>query len=205
MTPIVSSKPLILGSSSLWRRKELQATGLRFTVLAADIDEKAIRHPDPVILTLHIAVAKASALLARIAEPSILITSDQVAVFRGEVREKPASETEAVRWLRQYSGTGVDTVTTVVVTDTATRRSIHGTHQATAHFAPLPPKAIADAVVRGHVLHSCGAFTIDDPHIGPYVGGLSGEGDEAELRSSVSGLPRAKTLALIDRIVHNAS
>ena len=196
----MTDRPLILGSSSVWRRKEMEALGLPFMTMSADIDEKAIRHPHPAFLTLHIAVAKASALLDRIAEPSWLVTCDQVAVFRGEVREKPADADVARRWLREYSGSGVDTVTTVVVTDTGTRRSVHGTHVATAHFAPLPPPAIERAIKRGDVLGSCGAFTIDDPDLGPYVDGLYGEGDDLELRSSVSGLPRGLTLGLLARI-----
>ena len=195
-----NSRPLVLGTASPWRRKEMEALGLPFTSVSADIDEKAIRHPDPAILTLHIAVVKAAALLERITQPSWLVTCDQVAVFRGEIREKPADADVARRWLREYSGTGVDTVTTVVVTDTATRRSVHGTHAATAHFAPLPPPAIERAIARGDVLGSCGAFTIDDPDLGPYVDGLYGEGDDLELRSSVSGLPRGLTLGLLARI-----
>ena len=200
MTTIDRSRPIILGTASQWRRKEMEAMGLPFTAMSADIDEKAIRHPDPAILTWHIALAKASVLTERIQEPSWLVTCDQVAVFRGEVREKPADADVARRWLREYSGTGVDTVTTVVVTDTASRRSIHGTHRATAHFAPLPVPAVDRAVKRGDVLGSCGAFTIDDPDLGPYVDGLYGEGDVTELRSSISGLPRAMTLDLLARI-----
>lgn len=200
MTVVARSRPLILGTASQWRRKEMEAIGLPFTSMSPDIDEKAIRHPDPAVLTLHIAVAKAAALLGKIAQPSWLVTCDQVAVFRGEIREKPADADVARRWLREYSGTGVDTVTTVVATDTVTRRSMHGTHRATAHFAPLPPAAIERAIGRGDVLGSCGAFTIDDPDLGPYVDGLYGEGGETEIRSSVSGLPRKLTLGLLSRI-----
>ncbi|HTM67756.1 MAG TPA: Maf family protein [Candidatus Binatia bacterium] len=202
MTSVITNgRPIVLGTASPWRQKEMKAMGLAFTAMSPDIDEKAIRHPDPAILTLHIAVAKAAALLGRIAEPSLLVTCDQVAVFRGEVREKPADAGEARRWLAQYGGTSVVTVTTVVVTDTATRRSVHGVHAATAHFAPLPPKAIDRAIARGMVLNSCGAFTIDDPDLGPYVDGLYGEGDQDELRSSIAGLPRALTRKLLSRIL----
>src|SRR5688572_21735940 len=144
MTVIGSSRPLILGSASPWRRKELEAIGLPFIVMTADIDEKAIRHPDPAVLTWHIAAAKAAALLGRIAEPSLLITCDQVAVFGGEIREKPCCAEQARRWLAEY-GDGeepVSTVTTVVVTDTATRRSCHATDVAKAWFEPLPAKAV---------------------------------------------------------------
>ncbi|HTM69127.1 MAG TPA: Maf family protein [Candidatus Binatia bacterium] len=201
MTAIVSSRPLILGTASPWRRKELEATGLRFTQMSADIDEKAIRHPDPAVLTWHIAAAKAAALIERIAEPSLLITCDQVAVYGEEIREKPCCAEQARKWLAEYGeGDGsVATVTTVVVTDTATRRSCHATDVARAWFEPLSAKAIELALARGDILHSCGAFTIDDPDLGPFVSMVEGDGDEAEIRSSIAGLPRAKTLALLER------
>src|SRR5688572_5143829 len=94
--------PLILGSSSQWRRKVLESTGRPFEVMSPDIDEKAIRHADPRIMTVNIALAKAAALLPRITVPSILITTDQVAVFDGQVREKPRDGNEARRWLADY-------------------------------------------------------------------------------------------------------
>lgn len=202
MTDIVSSRPLILGSSSPWRRKELETTGLKFTQMSADIDEKAVRHSDPAILTWLVAMAKASVLVPRIIDPSVLITCDQVAVFRGEIREKPADADEAHRWLMEYgAGESVSTVTTVVVTDTATRRSIHATDVATVWFGQMPETFVRNAIVRGDVLSSCGAFTIDDPDLAPFVERVEGDGDETEVRSSISGLPRARTLALIDRIL----
>jgi len=37
-----------------------------FSTLVADIDEKAIRHPDPQQMTLLIAEAKADALLSKV-------------------------------------------------------------------------------------------------------------------------------------------
>ena len=131
----------------------------------------------------------------------MLITSDQVAVFRGEIREKPVDAEQACRWLTEYgAGEPVSTVTTVVVTDTATRRSIHATDVARVWFEPLPARAM-EAMLAIDVLNSCGAFTIDDPNLAPFVLKVEGDGDVTEVRSSISGLPRAKTLALIDRIL----
>ena len=49
------------------------------------------RDPNPKQLTLKIARAKAEALLEKVKQPAILITSDQVIVCAGEIREKPES------------------------------------------------------------------------------------------------------------------
>src|SRR5690348_16127972 len=102
---------IVLGSSSKWRREVLERLGYQFSCMSPDIDEKAIRHPDPKEMTLMIARAKGQALLSKvltsfrkkhnsiakfvedkqISEPTLLITSDQVVSWNGQVREKPES------------------------------------------------------------------------------------------------------------------
>ncbi|EPS66060.1 hypothetical protein M569_08716, partial [Genlisea aurea] len=77
---------LILGSSSIARRKILGEMGYKFTVMAADIDEKAIRKEKPEDLVMALAEAKADAIVGRLKienkeifkKPSIVITSDTV-------------------------------------------------------------------------------------------------------------------------------
>jgi len=86
------NKKIILGSSSKWRKEVLTKMGYQFTTMSPDIDEKSIRHSDPKPMTLMISRAKADALFSKVTEPSILITSDQVIVWNGQVREKPANE-----------------------------------------------------------------------------------------------------------------
>ena len=62
---------LILGTSSIFRRSFFKTAFKEFLIdeskqfLAADIDEKAIRDPDPEILCQKIAVAKCEEILKR--------------------------------------------------------------------------------------------------------------------------------------------
>jgi len=90
--------------------------GYRFETMAADIDEKAIRHDDPRRLTLLLAHAKADALLPRI-HTGLLITSDQVVMCNGAMLEKPDNSEEARRYLEGYAQFPAETVTAVVVTN----------------------------------------------------------------------------------------
>jgi hypothetical protein len=46
---------IILGSSSRFRQQVLREAGVPFMVMTADIDEKAIRHPDPVTMVSSLA------------------------------------------------------------------------------------------------------------------------------------------------------
>ncbi|XWS14569.1 hypothetical protein CRYUN_Cryun35bG0021300 [Craigia yunnanensis] len=99
---------ILLGSSSITRRKILAEMGYEFTLMSADIDEKGIRKEMPEELVIALAEAKAEAILhglpigdyIREAEPALLITSDQVVVYEGVVREKPANEKEVREFIK---------------------------------------------------------------------------------------------------------
>ncbi|XP_056169750.1 uncharacterized protein LOC115688155 isoform X1 [Syzygium oleosum] len=76
---------IILGSSSVARRHILAKMGYDFTVMTADIDEKAIRKEKPEELVTALAEAKAEAILSRLqnvdsfvedVHTTLLITAD---------------------------------------------------------------------------------------------------------------------------------
>lgn len=54
--------------------------GISFSSMKPDIDEKALRHPDPYGLPVVVAGAKCDALLKRVHIPAIVITADQIVV-----------------------------------------------------------------------------------------------------------------------------
>ena len=93
---------IILGSSSTSRKTVLTSMGFAFTVISPDIDEKAIRREDPRELIEAIAQAKMDAVLRLIQEDAIVITSDQVMVVDGKVREKPQSKEEAYEFISTF-------------------------------------------------------------------------------------------------------
>ncbi|XP_027333888.1 maf-like protein DDB_G0281937 isoform X2 [Abrus precatorius] len=128
MEASTSSYKIILGSSSIARRKILSEMGYEFTTMTADIDEKSIRKETPEELVMALAEAKAEAILQRLplddylkdAKPTLLITSDQVVVYEGVIREKPSSKEEARQFLKDYSGRHAATVGSVLVTNLKT-------------------------------------------------------------------------------------
>jgi septum formation protein len=180
---------IILGSSSRSRRGILVRLGLSHEVMRPDIDEKAIRDADPCELTLKLGHAKAEAIIARLAEPALVITSDQVTMYEGEIREKPVDEAEARRCLGDYERAPVQTVTSLVITDTATGRQFAATDTVTVRFRPIPEDLKRMALERGDILQYAGAFAVDDPDLAPCVASVNGEGTHQENLDSVVGLP----------------
>ncbi|DBB06594.1 TPA: hypothetical protein ACH3X1_012121 [Trebouxia sp. C0004] len=95
---------IILGSSSYSRQgimKELaQEYGFEYDTATADIDEQSLgdRTSDPAELVTLLAQAKADAIYDRLeTKRGLLLTCDQVVIYQGRVREKPAS-TQQVRF-----------------------------------------------------------------------------------------------------------
>ncbi|KAI4366366.1 hypothetical protein MLD38_022253 [Melastoma candidum] len=190
---------LILGSASGARRKVLDDMGYEFTVVTADIDEKAIRKDDPEDLVMALAEAKAEAICQRLPrsdyntdlKPTLLITCDQVAVYEGAVREKPSSEEEAREFLRGYSGGYAATVSGVLVTNLKSGTRKGGLDRVEIHFNEIPNEVIEALIAEGIVLKSAGGLIIEHPSIVPYVKQVAGTTD------SVMGLPKALTEKLI--------
>ena len=182
---------IILGSQSHGRRELLSAMGYEFTVIPAHIDERAIRSEDPGALTLALAHAKADALLPQIYAPALLITSDQVVVWQGTIREKPAQAEEARAFLRGYAEGPAETVTAVVVTNTATGVRQQGVDRARVWFRRIPEAVIEQVIARGEVFAHAGGFSITDPLLSAYIERVDGTAE------SVIGLPTALTRRLI--------
>jgi septum formation protein len=186
---------IILGSQSHGRRELLSAMGYAFAVMPAHIDERAIRSEDPGALTLALAHAKADALLPQIHEPALLITSDQVVVWQGTIREKPAHTDEARAFLRGYAEGPAETVTAVVVTNTATRVRRQGVDRATVWFRRIPEEVIEQVIAQGDIFAHAGGFSITDPLLEAYIEHVDGTAD------SVIGLPTALTRRLIHAVM----
>ncbi|XP_028757748.1 7-methyl-GTP pyrophosphatase-like isoform X3 [Neltuma alba] len=198
-----SSYKIILGSSSIARRKILAEMGYQFTTMTADIDEKSIRKETPEELVMALAEAKAEAILKRLpvddhikdAEPTLLITSDQVVVYEGVIREKPSNKEEARQFLKDYSGKHAATVGSVLVTNLKTGFRKGGWDRVEIYFNEIPDEIIEKLVDEGVTLNVAGGLIIEHPLILPLVKEVVGTTD------SVMGLPKALTENLLKQAV----
>lgn len=172
----------------------LEEMGLEFEVMAADIDEKAIRLDDPPELVLAIAKAKAQALRPKISEPAILITSDTVVVCDGKILEKPVTEQEAREFLNNYAILPGKTVTAVVVTNLETGKQVSTVDIATVYFHPFSKNEVDDLIEEGRVYALAGALAIDGEKFESHVKKIIGT------RDSVIGLSKDSTARLIKEV-----
>lgn len=95
--------PLVLASSSPYRRQLLERLGLPFTWAAPDVDEAPQAGESAEALTARLAANKAAALAASRPE-HLIIGSDQVLLLDGIPVSKPGNHLAACEQLRRCSG-----------------------------------------------------------------------------------------------------
>lgn len=182
---------IILGSQSRGRKTILEEMGIDFEVIPSNIDERAIRCSDPKELVLALAHAKADALLSRIAEPALLITSDQVVVCDGVIREKPENEKEAREFLESYNTLPAEMVTSVVVTNIETKKRVDAVDVAKVCFSSFSTSQIDDLISKGDLFHFAGGFSVRGDDWVESIDHIDGAID------SVLGLPKDITKRLM--------
>lgn len=95
--------PLILASTSRYRRELLERLRVPFTTEAPGVDEAALPAESPAALARRLALAKAEAVARRHPE-AVVIGSDQVCELDGVALGKPGTHERALAQLRALSG-----------------------------------------------------------------------------------------------------
>ncbi len=106
--------PLILASTSRYRRELLLRLNLPFDVVAPDVDESPLPGERPAHLAQRLAMAKAQTVSIQYPN-AIVIGSDQVADLEGEPIGKPGTHKNAVLQLQRMRGKRVIFQTAVAV------------------------------------------------------------------------------------------
>jgi len=114
--------PVILASTSRYRRELLARLGIAFEVAAPGVDEAALPAETPRATALRLAEAKARAVAAGRTE-GLVIGSDQVAECDGEPVGKPGTHERAVAQLARLSGRTVVFHTGVALVNARTGRA----------------------------------------------------------------------------------
>ena len=112
-------RPLVLGSTSRYRRDLLSRLNVPFQTAVPDVDETPRPNELPLELARRLALAKARVVAAQFPD-AVVIGSDQVADLAGECLGKPVTHERAVTQLRKMSGQSVVFQTAVAVVCAAT-------------------------------------------------------------------------------------
>jgi septum formation protein len=151
--------PIVLASTSRYRRELLARLGVPFESVAPPFDEEAAKASlgalDVEALSLALARGKAESI-ARMRRDAIVIGSDQIAVIDGERLDKPGTVERACAQLARLSGHTHRLVTSTVIVHGAVVMEHVDVHALTMRV--LTPQQIAGYVARDQPLDCAGSY-----------------------------------------------
>ncbi|MDF1693039.1 MAG: Maf family protein [Zhongshania sp.] len=181
------AETVILASKSPRRAELLQQIGLRFEVIAADIDETPAVNEGAQEYVRRMAVEKAMAVVA-LAPNRAVLAADTSVILDGEILGKPESRRHAEVMLSRLSGRSHQVMTAVALYAGGTLRQALAVTEVT--FAVLSPAQIRAYLATGEADDKAGSYGIQGA-AGYFVQHLSGS------YSGVVGLPLYETAALL--------
>ena len=125
-------RPLVLASTSAYRRALLERLGLRFTSIAPAVDETAEPGELPGLLAARLARLKARAPEV---DDAVVIGADQVATLDGAAIGKPGNRATAIAQLESCQGRSMLFHTAVAVFDRRSSRLLEHMDLTRVQFA----------------------------------------------------------------------
>ena len=156
MNHTTTRPPLILASTSPFRRELLQRLGIDFSTAAPDIDESAHPGETPAELVRRLCEAKARAIGA--SRQGLIIGSDQVATTGDDILGKPGSHEKAVEQLQYLSGKSVCFYTGLCLLNTETDNARVEVVPYTVHFRRLDDNQVEDYLRADEPYNCAGSF-----------------------------------------------
>jgi len=187
--------PLILASSSPFRKAILEKLGVTFVTASPDVDEDRHDGETPYNLVLRLAAAKAKKV-AKL-HPGLIIASDQVATFglgtdkADEILTKPLTHENAFKQLKQTSGRTVTFLTSITLLNTKTNNLQNHVEFFQVFFKTLSDNQIHSYLEKENVLNCAGSFKSEGLGIALF---RCMKGDDP---NSLIGLP---TIKLVDML-----
>ena len=194
------SGQLVLASASPRRREILDAAGVAFEVLPADIEEKTRAGELPARLVERLAQEKALAVAARLQSglDRPVLGSDTIVVCGDAVLGKPRDEEHAVELLSMLMGRRHQVMTGIAVCWTGGGELRSQVVTSEVEMRSATRLELEDYVSMGESLDKAGGYA------------LQGEGKRFVVRvngsqSNVIGLPLKETLDLLERAGHSVA
>ena len=177
-----SAPPIILASSSPYRRGLLDRFLTEYEAIAPEVDETNVDGLPPADLATHLARIKAESVSAA-ARRALIIGADQLAVLDDVVLGKPGSHAGAVEQLMAASGKRMQFLTAVCILDPISRTRHEHTDTTNVVFREFD-RRLAEEYLRVDEPYDCaGSFKLEG------AGFVLFESVQAEDPTALIGLP----------------
>jgi septum formation protein len=189
MTPM---RPLVLASTSPYRRELLARLGLPFTGTAPPYVEEHDLELSPDALVVELARRKADSLVPQHPD-ALILAADQVAEIDGEILTKPGTSERAAAQLLRLRGRAHRLLTGVVLLDAASHR-----REEALDVQVMCMRELAEAQIRAYIeveqpLDCAGAYRVEGRGIALFA---SMQGQDY---TGIIGLPLTRVVELLGR------
>lgn len=184
--------PLLLASSSPYRRELLDRLRLPFVCASPDIDESRRPNEPAIDLVTRLAREKAMALAERFPD-HLIIGSDQVAVLGEQILGKPHTFERALEQLKESSGNSVSFLTGLALLNSRTGQCQVDCVPFTVHMRQLDEARISRYLHAEQPYDCAGSFKAEGLGVSLF---RSTEGADA---TSLIGLP---LIRLVDMLMN---
>jgi septum formation protein len=154
---------LILASSSPRRQELIGSLGLPYEIISSNVDETVGGSLTPAEIVEVLAVRKAQAVCELIQSSDkrgIVIGSDTIVVFQGQVLGKPVDEQDSFRMLSALEGETHQVYSGIACVDSQTGEC-HVSHRVTQVFMkPLADEQIRRYIATGEPRDKAGSYAI---------------------------------------------
>lgn len=185
-------QPLVLASSSIYRRQLLERLQLPFTCASPNIDERPLADETPQMLVQRLALAKARALSNQFLQ-HLIIGSDQVAALDGKIIGKPNTEAKAIAQLQAASGRSLVFYTGLCLLDSTSGNYQLDAISFTVNFRKLSDEQIKRYIAQEVPLDCAGSFKAEGLGISLF---RSTDGEDA---TSLIGLPLIRLCDMLNQ------
>lgn len=186
------SYPIILASSSRFRKKILTKLALPFIAFSPDIDEQRMTGESPEQLVTRLSSLKAQVIKADYSE-HLIIGSDQVACIEGEILGKPGNYDKARAQLQFASGKVITFYTGLTLLNSKTGHEQTSCETFKAHFRNLKDEQITRYLKKDKPYDCAGSFKSEGLGIALCK---KLEGDDP---NTLIGLPLIKLIHMLEK------
>lgn len=175
-------KKIILASTSIYRKQQLQRLNIEFSTAAPDVDEDELKIQglDHVDLSQQLSLLKARDV-SNANKDAIVIGGDQVASFEGRILSKPRTKEKAFEQLKSMMGKEHHLITSLAIICDG-KEYIH-TCISKMNMRALTDDQITRYILLDEPLNSCGAYRLEALGISLF------ESIESEDYTSIIGIP----------------
>ena len=186
------SSDIVLASSSPRRRDLLRSLELSFDIKSPDIDETPMEQESAEDMVKRLSFQKALAIAGGV-ESGYVIGADSTVELEGRSYGKPIDSEDAIRMLKELSGTDHRVVTGVTVIEVDTGRYITDALKTSVSMRALSDEEIRSSVDSGTPMDKAGAYAVQDSDLEP-ASGIEG------CYTNVIGLPLCRLISMLDEL-----